>query len=215
MPAPEKASLLTIPCELRNAIYCYIFLPDPNTTGPLPSNKDGAANSITTALYLSRSESSPQTHQPNQLRLLQTCKQIHNEAHLLALSTTTFHLSGETSYPTCFSTLIAPLPSAKIVALRHLSLRTRISSLRALNETWSGAPFGDWTLQLDTLTIIPTRADSSRTCYQEVADLSQSHTLAYIFAETLKGLRNVRGFGGWCIGVLFIGCGGGVGGGVG
>lgn len=27
-----------------------------------------------------------------------------------------------------------------------------------------------------------------------MADLSQSHTLAYIFAETLKGLRNVRCF---------------------
>lgn len=28
--------------------------------------------------------------------------------------------------------------------------------------------------------------------YAEVADLSQSHNLAYILAETLKGLRNVR-----------------------
>jgi hypothetical protein len=60
-----------------------------------------------------------------------------------------------------------------------------------MNETWGGLPFGNASLNLDTLTIVPTRADSSRSAYQEVADLSQSHTLAYIFAETLKGLRNV------------------------
>lgn len=29
-------------------------------------------------------------------------------------------------------------------------------------------------------------------CYAEVADLSQAHTLAYIFAESFKALRNVR-----------------------
>ena len=61
-----------------------------------------------------------------------------------------------------------------------------------MNETWRGLPFGNSDLDLETLTIVPTRADCSNSSYREVADLSQSHTLAYIFAETLKGLRNVR-----------------------
>lgn len=36
------------------------------------------------------------------------------------------------------------------------------------------------------------RPDASYEAYAEVADLSQCHTLAYILAETLKNLRNVR-----------------------
>lgn len=39
---------------------------------------------------------------------------------------------------------------------------------------------------------MPKRADTAGSAYAEVADLSQSHTLAYILAETLKTLRNVR-----------------------
>lgn len=60
-----------------------------------------------------------------------------------------------------------------------------------MNESWDGFPFGHRDLRLATLTIIPTRADPGGSAYREVADLSQSHTLAHIFAETLKKLRNV------------------------
>lgn len=53
-------------------------------------------------------------------------------------------------------------------------------------------PFGNASLDLDTLTIVPKKPDASYTSYAEVADLSQCHTLAYILAETFKRLRNVR-----------------------
>lgn len=38
---------------------------------------------------------------------------------------------------------------------------------------------------------MPRRPDCSSSAYAEIADLSQCHTLAYIFAETFKGLKNV------------------------
>ena len=40
--------------------------------------------------------------------------------------------------------------------------------------------------------MVPKRPETHGSAYAEVADLSQSHTLAYILAETLKSLRNVR-----------------------
>jgi len=61
-----------------------------------------------------------------------------------------------------------------------------------MNEQWNALPFGHEGLYLDTLTVIPRRAATGGTQYAEVADLSQSHALAYILSETLKSLRNVR-----------------------
>ncbi|KAK5175471.1 uncharacterized protein LTR77_000610 [Saxophila tyrrhenica] len=193
MSAP--ASLLTIPCELRNAIYYYIFTPPNNgadQTSPLESST--GSNDLATALALPQPSTPTSTTKPDPydpLRLLLACRQIHSEAHLLALAHTSFHLHGETPYPCNFSALASPLRESKLRAIRHLTLETRIASLRAMNETWLGLPFGNPCLHLDTLTITPTRADCSRSAYAEVADLSQSHTLAYVFAETFKTLRNV------------------------
>ncbi|TKA30084.1 hypothetical protein B0A50_02803 [Salinomyces thailandicus] len=140
-------------------------------------------------------------HASRQLAVLRTCKQIHAEAHLLALSLTPFHVSGDCSYPDLFDLRSRPLSPTKLAAIRHLTLTARISHLRALNEAWAGLPFGHPCLSLDTLTIVPRRPDCSMTAYAEVADLSQCHTLAYIFAETLKGLRNVK-----CVEVRNEGC---------
>lgn len=185
----QPASFLTIPSELRNAIYCYVFTPHHEDT--ITSYKEEHPDPIAEALNLECPLELRLCH-PHQLCLLQTCKQVHNEAHLLALSMTGFHITGERSYPDCFAARAGVLRDAKVSALRHITLTSRIASLRALNETWEGLPFGNPALDLETLTIVPTRADSSRSAYQEVADLSMSHTLAYIFAETLKGLRNVK-----------------------
>jgi hypothetical protein len=49
--------------------------------------------------------------------------------------------------------------------------------------------------------MIPRRAEVHANPYAEIADLSQSHTLAYIFSETLKGLRRVK-----CLEVRNEGC---------
>ncbi|KAF2771839.1 hypothetical protein EJ03DRAFT_288703 [Teratosphaeria nubilosa] len=190
MPS-EAATLLTLPTELRNQIYTYIFTPQPtdtpNTTQPpLASNFD-ASNAPT---YLLPSQTN--AHSTPNLQILRTCHQIASEAHLLALTLTTFHLTGDTAYPDHFDHLSRPLSPTKLGAIRHLTLTARIAHLRALNEAWAGLPFGHPSLDLDRLTIIPRRPDCSNTAYAEVADLSQSHSLAYILAETLKGLRNVR-----------------------
>ncbi|TKA70859.1 hypothetical protein B0A55_04987 [Friedmanniomyces simplex] len=189
----QPACLLTLPTELRNAIYLYLF--DFPPTSPLPSfppQPDALALALrfdTTTPYLHTNTNTPSTLP---LRLLQTCRQIHAEAHLLALSLTTFHLPTSTSHPETFRLRSQPLSAAKLGAIKRLTLTARISHLRALNESWAGLPFGHAGLDLESLTIIPRRPDCSTTAYAEVADLSQSHTLAYIFAETFKGLRKIR-----------------------
>ena len=126
------------------------------------------------------------------LSVLQTCRQIHTEAHLLALSLSNFDVAGPNSHPDYFTNLTSHLCLSKVNAIRHVTLTARVSQLRALNEAWHGLPFGCPNLFLDTLTIVPTKPDVHHSAYAEVADLSQSHTLAYIFAETFKRLRNVR-----------------------
>lgn len=190
----EPASFLTLPSELRNAIYLYIFDSALSDSLPLlspapnPIAKQLKFDNLTT--YLTASFHNAQSSR--KLAVLRVCKQVHNEASLLALSLTPFHVSGDCSYPDLFDLRSRPLSAVKIGALRHLTLTARISHLRALNEAWAGLPFGHPSLSLETLTIVPKKPETYSTAYAEVADLSQSHTLAYIFAETFKGLRNVQ-----------------------
>ncbi|KAK4541831.1 hypothetical protein LTR36_007363 [Oleoguttula mirabilis] len=201
---PEPASLLTLPSELRNAIYLLTFANNNDLTSPIPNAPTPSNNALTTAFIPTKFDTRP-THPSNNdnssnnnthpnrhhLALLTTCRQIHAEAHLLALSLTPFHLTGPTASPDLFAHQSRPLTPAQLGALRHLTLTARISHLRALNEAWAGQPFGHPSLRLDTLVLIPRRPDCSMSAYAEVADLSQSHNLAYILSETLKGLRNV------------------------
>ncbi|RMY66554.1 hypothetical protein D0863_08330 [Hortaea werneckii] len=193
MPS-ETATFLTLPRELRNTIYLHIFSPshDPKPP-PIPQQQqhfDNAADDD------EEPNPTPPTSTPhNPLQVLLTCKQIHTEATLLALSQTPFSLPSGASDPSTFAHLTSPLRPIQLQSLRHLTLTARINALRSLNETWCSLPFGCSELTLEKLTIVPLRPDCfARTAYAEVADLSQSHTLAYIFAETLKGLRKVRCF---------------------
>lgn len=190
----KPASFLTLPTELRNAIYLLVFddliLPVPSIE-PAPDAPASALKFDIGASYLP-SHQTTNTHSARRLSVLGTCRQIHDEAHLLALSMTPFHITGDCSYPDLFDLRSRPLSPAKIGAIRHLTLTARISHLRALNEAWAGLPFGHPSLKLGTLTIVPRKPDCSSSAYAEIADLSQSHTLAYIFAETFKGLRNVK-----------------------
>ncbi|KAK0312183.1 hypothetical protein LTR01_003097 [Friedmanniomyces endolithicus] len=188
-----SAHLFTLPTELRNAIYLYIFSPTPGDTSPAssPPTPDPLALALRfdKSPYPSNPSSTPPSTSP--LRLLLTNRQIHSEAALLAISLTPFHLAGPLADPENFALRSRLLSPAKLGAIRHLTLTARISHLRALNETWAGLPFGSPELQLETLTIVPRRPDCSSGAYAEVADLSQSHTLAYVFTETFKGLRGV------------------------
>ena len=203
MAVPASASLLALPCELRNAIYTYLFAPEHSDLHPhLPEVPDPLA----TALKLPVRPACLTTcynnhHAARQLRVLEVCKQIHNEAYPMALSLTPFHLRGENSSPDLFDLRTRPMSPAKIAAIRHLTLTARITHLRALNEAWAGLPFGHPCLHLDTLVVVPTRPLVCSSAYAEIADLSQSHTLAYILCETLKSLRNVA-----CLEVHNDGC---------
>ncbi|EMC96441.1 hypothetical protein BAUCODRAFT_33794 [Baudoinia panamericana UAMH 10762] len=195
MAVMQPACFLTLPSELRNSIYTYVFdsLPECEELDAPPERLLLLSAPIfrfeNRTTYLDSAYHNIQARR--KLAVLATCRQIHDEAHLMALSKTSFHISGECTYPDLFNIKSRPLNPSKIGAIRHLTLTARISHLRALNETWGGLPFGHAGLDLDTLTIIPRRPDCSTSAYAEVADLSQSHTLAYIFAETLKSLRNV------------------------
>ena len=194
---PTPPSLLSLPPELRNQIYSHVFDQPFSTTPHFPRTPDALAAALKLGDYnlpLSACSVLTTVYESPSVRLspLLICKRIRAEAQLLALSSTPFHLSGESAYPDVFAQLVRPLSNAQIGSLRHLTLTARISHLRALNEAWANLPFGCPSLRLDTLVIVPRRADARCSAYAEVADLSQSHTLAYIFSETLKSLRNVR-----------------------
>jgi hypothetical protein len=189
MTSETAPTLLTIPCELRNAIYHYIFALDP---GSRSLQFTHSLDPLAVQLQVFRPREDRKTQSPNELRVLRTCRQIHDEAHQLAVSLTGFDVTGERAKPDCFALHASTLRESKVLALRNITLTARISHLRSMNEDWRGFPFGHPELTLDTLTIVPTKADCSLSSYREVADLSQVHTLAYILAETVKGLRNVR-----------------------
>jgi len=222
-------TLLTLPPEIRNAIYADVFEPLVNDTIPtvpainsplakglLLDPREHPPQCIPTGNNLSQetshsndtseddsSKTAPPTRHPSNSHLdaLLTCRQIHREVQLLALSTSIFHLHSTHALPEQFALQAHPLTPAKLGALKHLTLTARITQLRALNETWNGRPFGNPSLALETLTIVPQRPDAGNTAWAEVAELNQSHTLSHVLAETLKTLQGVRE-----VRVLNMGC---------
>ncbi|PNS21031.1 2-methylcitrate synthase, mitochondrial [Sphaceloma murrayae] len=184
----STSALLSIPPELRNQIYHLLFTPPVYR----PLTADYAVQYPSLADFgkdpLPYQERRPPTQKA---ALVRACRQIHHEANLLYLSTTPFHLIGAVADPVAFANLTSHLPADHRQAIRHIVLTARISHLRNLNETWNALPFGHSDFFLETLTLVPCRPETHLSAYAEVADLSQCHTLAYILAETLKGLRNV------------------------
>jgi hypothetical protein len=203
-------TLLTLPPEIRNQVYAYIFVPPVNE--PIPRAPE-IASPLAVALQLdtppcspirdldSSSDATLPLHPPSPLNTLLTCHQIHREAQLLALSTSTFHLHNTSAEPEHFTLRTQPLSPAKLSALKHLTLTARITQLRALNETWNGRPFGNSALHLETLTLVPRRPDATKSAWAEVAELDQCHTLAHVLAETFKTLSKVEE-----VKVLNVGC---------
>jgi hypothetical protein len=218
-------TFLTLPPEIRNAIYADVFVPPVNDTIPTvpcvesllskgllldprqhppQCSPTSSSSSSSSSRSLSRSNSnstnsspehsstSPHHRRLSQLETLLTCRQIHRELHLLALSTSVFHLHSTAALPETFAAQSQPLTTPQLAALKHLTLTARVTQLRALNETWNGRPFGNPHLQLDTLTIVPQRPDAGNSAWAEVAELNQSHTLSHVLAETFKTLRGVR-----------------------
>lgn len=193
----RPVTFLSLPAELRNQIYdLVITTPSPYTPYPPPdSTHPNRALSLSTfgrpsSLDIPSAPASSSSSTATSLLL--TCRQLYSETHLLYYSRTLFSLSGPSATPSYFTRLLAPLSAPQIAHLKHLSITSRISHLRALNEQWTTHPFNNEALSLETLTVIPRRAHAAESHYAEVADLSQSHTLAYILAETLKTLRGVR-----------------------
>ncbi|KAF2996240.1 hypothetical protein E8E13_003492 [Curvularia kusanoi] len=77
-PQTQSPFLQRLPAELRNQIYTLVFTPTttPTTSPPVPLHNQP----------------------PHPLTLLQTCRLIHHEAHLLAFTTYTFSLHAD-AYP--------------------------------------------------------------------------------------------------------------------
>jgi len=185
-------NLLALPYELRLQIYGHIFTRQEqysndyydtaNESVPLPTIADFGKPTIYSCTPPRRSATSS---------LLLTCRQLYAETNHIYLANTAFYLPCSAAEPYVFSNLISSLPPPRRSSIRHLVLTGRISHLRALNETWTGLPFGNASLHLSTLTVVPGRPETHMSAYAEISDLSQSHTLAYVLAETLKSLRNV------------------------
>ncbi|KAI9705355.1 MAG: hypothetical protein M1820_005185 [Bogoriella megaspora] len=153
-----------LPPEIRNQIYLHLFTP----SLPYPP------------LLLSNPPNPP----PASVLLgpLLTSRLFHAEAASLAYTLVPF--LTHTAIP--FHLQRPPLTPLRQSSIRHIILTTRITSLRALSETWDGLPFGSSSLRLASLTIIPQRAEAALfEANAEVADLSQCHTLAFILTEFL------------------------------
>ena len=127
-------TFLTLPPEIRNAIYADVFVlpvndpiptvpsiesplaeglqldprqhpPQSSPTASL-SSSSGSSSESSESSTRSPSHETPRRHRPSHLPILLTCRQIHREVHLLALSTTTFHLHSTSAPPPPF----APIP---------------------------------------------------------------------------------------------------------
>ncbi|QIX01348.1 hypothetical protein AMS68_006865 [Peltaster fructicola] len=192
-------SFFTLPAELRNQIYGLVWSRNDNIPSAAPERSPLAEALLLDTHRSGKAKSEPQygAH----MALLLVCRQIRTEADLLALSRTTFHLTGKSVLPDAFHSQISTLSTCQIKSIRKLTLTARVTHLRAMNEAWEGLPFGHPCLHLDRLVIVPQKPDTSGSCYAEVADLSQCHTLAYVLAETLKSLRRVT-----CVEVQNHGC---------
>ena len=185
---------LTLPPELRNAIYDHVYV----TPSPyLPVVKHIESSPIRDFFSTTFGRKSPLDQLPTSASnkpicgLIQSCKQLHAEAHVLYFLRTNFILSGPYATPEYFERIVAPLSAEQVRHIRHITLTGRINNLRALNESWNGVPFNDPNIHLSTLTIVPRRPQNHESQYAEIADLSQSHTLAHLLAETLKTLRGI------------------------
>ena len=224
-------TFLTLPPEIRNAIYADVFVLPVNDTiptvpathsplakglqldprqhppqcSPSSSQSSSSSSNNNSTDSSNQDKNNPPTttadRRPSHLTTLLTCRQIHHEVHLLALSTSIFHLHSTSAQPETFASQCQPLTPPQLLALKHLTLTARVTQLRALNETWAGKPFGHAGLDLDTLTLVPQRPDAGSSAWAEVAELNQAHTLSHVLAETLKTLRGARE-----VRVLNMGC---------
>ncbi|GAB7346133.1 hypothetical protein MBLNU457_4882t1 [Dothideomycetes sp. NU457] len=182
-------TFLSLPPELRNQIYHLLYVQQeycPSTTkGPIKPLELTSFGRDTTYDNI-------QTTTKNNGNLLRVCRQIHHETHLLYWDTSLFHLTGAYAEPKAFDSIVSAIPRSRQSAIKHIVLTAKLNHLRCLNEQWNSVPFGNDSLSLDTLTIIPIKPEIHGNLYEEVVDLNQSHTIAHVLTETLKSLRNVR-----------------------
>ncbi|KAL1305347.1 hypothetical protein AAFC00_002244 [Neodothiora populina] len=187
-------AFLALPPEIRNNIYDLLFV-TPSPYSPLIPSHSTRGSRSNSLLTFGRESPLDQAAvfvtTKNLCGLLQTCKSLNAEANFLYLSRTRFSLPGHYASPEYFSRAVRPLSTCQVQHIRHITLTGRINNMRAMNESWNGTPFDNPNLHLETLTIIPRRPQNHESNYAEIADLSQSHTLAYILCETLKGLKSV------------------------
>lgn len=180
----------SLPPEIRNQIYNLLWILD-----EAPPIKVEQSSSLAQALLLDIHTTEEPVVENDKVGArfapLLVCRQLKAEAELFAMSRTAFHLTGKSALPDMFHSRISSLSTAQIRAIRVMTLTAKVTQLRAMNEAWEGLPFGHPCLRLDKLVIRPQKPDTSGSCYAEVADLSQCHTLAYVLAESLKSMKNV------------------------
>lgn len=133
----SKASLLSLPSEIRTAILGYVLEDNFHATG---LKRDGAGALVVDHEYSAADKLAP----------LLVCKQLYLDGNLLALRSSHFLV---TNFYISIPDRLLRLQPKQLEALRSIALVADGRHMRAL-KLWGQHPWGCEALKLDTLTII-------------------------------------------------------------
>lgn len=155
-----NTTLLSLPAEIRLAIFEYTFQDNAEKVGFRNHNVPGGV--VVDERYFAS----------NGLALLLTCRQLYQDASLIAMSKTPFMVSNLFSQVPDRLSVLHPKQQS---AIRHLSFAADARHFRRFVD-WNPHAFGMTDLNLDTLTVV----------------LHQSTTWHYLFDFTYDIVRMLR-----------------------
>lgn len=168
-PCKEKTGFFTLPAELRTAIYDLVFLD-------------------TRPVALTRSSNVPyelcETYNASDhLQPLLTCRQFHDDAHLLAFSRTTFVVRNPYIAADIAERLTSRLRPEQVQSLRHIAIVAEARHFRQMRQ-WKSCAFGLSALRLDDITIVLHR---SSYCHY----LSDFNAMMAVLLRELQGVQRI------------------------
>ncbi|GAB7362775.1 hypothetical protein MBLNU230_g3079t1 [Neophaeotheca triangularis] len=165
----EKASLLTLPAEIRATILDHVFEDDaPTAAFTNQKTIDGTQTTVLQAEYRVSSKMAP----------LSVCRLLYREASLLALSRTTFVASSLFCNIPHRLRVLCPQQTGALRSIAFVADARHFGKLLA----WGEHPFGVPELRLDTVTIVLHRSSYFHYLYDFTADI----------AKLLRRLGNVK-----------------------
>lgn len=162
-------TLLALPAEIRNAIFNHVY-----SSSPGDGYKYGGAYS---GLTLDERYSST-----SKLHCLLTCRQLYNDAVLLAFARTHFII---TNLFVNIPSRLATLQQDQIESIRSLSFVADARHFRKLHVSyWGQYPFGLPSLNLDILTVVLHRSSSWHYLFDFTSNIVQ-------LLRHLKGIKSL------------------------